>query len=157
MTDEFLDDISQQRIIETAEDFINTASSVNSALEAVVNLLQASVSYYDWVGIYILGGDDVLRLGPYRGEPPPHKEIRIGQGICGAAAREKRTVVVGDVNADPRYLACSLQTKSELVVPIMKDGAVKAEIDIDSDKKDAFTDTDIKMVECIAAGLSELF
>ena len=157
MTDEYLDDISQQRIIETAEDFIKTASTANSALEAVVGLLDASVPYYDWVGMYYLDDDNVLKLGPYRGDPSPHREIHLDHGICGAAAKEKRTIMVGDVNADSRYLACSLETKSEIVVPIIKDGQVKAIIDIDSDKKDAFTETDKIILETIAVSLSEMF
>lgn len=157
MTDEYLNDISQQRIMKTAEDFIKTASTTYSALEAVVGLLHASVPYYDWVGIYLLGEDNVLKLGPYRGEESPHREIHLEHGVCGAAAKEKRTIIVGDVNADPRYLACSLETKSEIVVPVLKDGRVKAEIDIDSDRKDAFSETDKIMLETIAASLRELF
>lgn len=157
MTDEFLDDVSQQRILQIADDFIKTASSPRSALEAVVGLLFASVPYYDWVGVYLLGEDKVLRLGPYRGDPSPHSEINVESGICGAAVREKQTIIVDDVNADPRYLACSLETKSEIVVPIMKGGVVKGEIDIDSSKAAAFTDADRKMLEIIADNFSELF
>ncbi|MEE9554308.1 MAG: GAF domain-containing protein [candidate division Zixibacteria bacterium] len=157
MTDEYLDEISQNRIVQTADDFIKTASSTHSALEAVVGLLHASVPYYDWVGIYFLTEDKVLKLGPYRGEESPHREIHLEHGVCGAAAREKQTIIVGDVNADPRYLACSLETKSEIVVPVMKGNSVKAVIDIDSDRKDAFTETDKNILETIAANLSELF
>ena len=140
-----------------ADDFIKTASSQRSAMEAVVGLLHASVPHFDWVGIYLLNEDRVLRLGPYRGKPSQHREISLDDGICGAAAREKRTVIIPDVNADPRYLACSLETKSEIVVPIMVKDQVKGEIDIDSDKLDAFGDDDRKMLEAIAARLAEIF
>ncbi len=157
MTDEYLNDISQNRIVKTAEDFIKTASTTYSALEAVVGLLHASVPYYDWVGIYLLGEDNVLKLGPYRGEESPHREIHLEHGICGAAAREKQTIMVGDVNADPRYLACTYETKSEIVVPIMKKKKVMAIIDIDSDRQDAFTETDRTILETIAGALSGLF
>lgn len=157
MTDEFLGNISPGRIIEMADDFIKTASSRHSAMEAVVGLLHASVPHFDWVGIYLLNEDRVLRLGPYRGKPSQHREISLDHGICGAAAREKKTVIIPDVNADPRYLACSLETKSEIVVPIMINGQVKGEIDIDSDKLDAFGEDDRKMLEAIAARLAELF
>jgi GAF domain-containing protein len=157
MTDEFLEDISETRIAKVADDFIKTASNQRSALEAVVGLLYASVPYYNWVGIYLLDENDVLKLGPYRGNPSPHREIPLSQGICGAAARAKRTIIVPDVSIDPRYLTCSEKTKSEIVVPIMAGDQVKGEIDIDSDKLDAFRDGDQKMLETIAARLGEMF
>lgn len=156
MTDEFLDDLSRNRIIGTALDFIKTASNPRSAMEAIVGLLRAGVPHYDWVGIYLMSDDDTLRLGPYRGEPSPHTEIPLDKGICGAAAREKKTIIVKDVNADPRYLTCSVQTKSEIVVPIMSGDAVLGEIDIDSHRPGAFTDADREFLEAIAAMLAEM-
>jgi GAF domain-containing protein len=157
VTDEYLDDISRKRIVETADDFIKTASNLYSAMEAVVGLLHASMPYYDWVGIYILGDDDVLKLGPYRGDPSPHTEIELESGICGAAAREKKTIIVDDVSSDPRYLACSVKTKSEMVVPIMVDGEVKGEIDIDSSKPAAFSESDRQLLESVAAKVAGAF
>jgi L-methionine (R)-S-oxide reductase len=76
----------------------------------------------------------------------------VDQGICGAAAREGQTVIVDDVNSDPRYLACSIETMSEIVAPIWVNGRVEGEIDIDSDRPAAFQDSDRKLVE-FAAGL----
>lgn len=156
MTDEYLDDFSKKRIMETADDFIKTASSPRSAMEAVVGLLHAGVPYYDWVGIYLMGTNNVLRLGPYRGEPSEHTEISLDMGICGSAAREKKTIIVDDVNSDPRYLACFLETKSEIVVPIMSGDRVLGEIDIDSNRPAAFSDSDREILEAIAAGLAGL-
>ena len=83
------------------------------------------------------------------------RHIPLGRGICGAAAAEKATIIVDDVNTDPRYLACSLETKSEIVVPIMKGGEVLGEIDIDSDRLAAFGAADQKMLEAVAALLAE--
>ena len=87
-------------------------------------LLKDGVPHYTWVGIYLLDGDELV-LGPFLGKPSPHTRIPLGRGICGAAATEKATIIVDDVNADPRYLACSIETRSEIVVPIMSgsDGA----------------------------------
>src|SRR5688572_18518103 len=82
-----------------------------------------------------------------------HVRIPIGQGICGLAAREARTVVVDDVNKDPRYLDCFKNTRSEIVVPIFTNGKVVGEIDVDSDKPSAFTPADGKLLEAIAEEL----
>jgi GAF domain-containing protein len=104
-----------------------------------------------------LDEDNVLKLGPYRGNPSPHREISLNEGICGAAARTKKTIVIPDVSTDPRYLTCSVKTKSEIVVPIMVGDQVKGEIDIDSDKLNAFREGDQKLLETIAARLGEMF
>ncbi|MFH2055687.1 MAG: GAF domain-containing protein, partial [bacterium] len=121
-------------------------------LEAV-RLLHENVDHYDWVGIYHLEGDELV-LGPFLGVPSPHTRIKIGDGICGAAAAQEQTIIVDDVNADSRYLACSIHTKSEIVVPIFKDGEVVGEIDIDSDRPAAFNNGDRSFLEQIAEILS---
>ena len=126
-------------------------------LEETVAVLKNNFPKYTWVGIYLMDGDEELVLGPFLGKPSPHTRIKLGSGICGAAAREKDTVIVPDVNADPRYLACSIETQSEIVVPIMRGGKVFGEIDIDSDFPDAFDDSDRKLLEAIAGILAEKF
>ena len=120
------------------------------ALRAAVEALKRAVPRYTWVGIYLLEGGELV-LGPYLGKPSPHTRIPIGRGICGAAAREGHTIIVPDVNTDPRYLACSLETCSEIVVPISRDGSVIGEIDIDSDLPGAFGDADRELLERAAA------
>jgi len=121
-----------------------------SALMAeTVALLQRERPHYNWVGIYLLE-DGELVLGPFVGKPTPHTRIPLNKGICGAAASSGKTVIVDDVNADPRYLACSLETRSEIVVPIMRDRRVLGEIDIDSDKPAAFTHQDRELLEAVA-------
>jgi GAF domain-containing protein len=117
-------------------------------------LLKDAIPYYSWVGIYLLDGDELV-LGPFLGKPSPHTRIPLGRGICGAAAAEKATIVVDDVNADARYLACSIETRSEIVVPIIEDGDVLGEIDIDSDTPAAFGDADRALLEAVAALLAE--
>jgi GAF domain-containing protein len=123
------------------------------ALEETVQLLAASIPRYTWVGIYVLEGDELV-LGPFVGKPSPHTRIPLGRGICGAAATAKETIVVDNVNADPRYLACSLDTKSEIVVPILLRGEVLGEIDIDSDQAAAFGAADRVLLERVAALLA---
>jgi len=123
------------------------------AMELLVEILKRDMPAYTWVGIYLLEGDELV-LGPFLGKPSPHTRIPLGRGICGAAAREKQTIVVDDVNADSRYLACSLETKSEIVVPIMIGTRVLGEIDIDSDRPAAFGDDDRRLLESVAAFLA---
>ena len=126
-------------------------------LEDAVRILKNNFPKYTWVGIYLMDGAEELVLGPFLGKPSPHSRIRLDSGICGAAAREKETVIVPDVSADPRYLACSIETKSEIVVPIMRDGRVFGEIDVDSDLRDAFDAEDRKLLEKVADILAEKF
>jgi len=130
------------------------APNAESAMRQAVALLKDGVPEYTWVGIYLLDGNELV-LGPYVGKPSPHTRIPLGRGICGAAAAEKATIVVHDVNADSRYLACSVETKSEIVVPIMRGADVLGEIDIDSDKPAAFGSRDRDLLEPIATLLAE--
>jgi L-methionine (R)-S-oxide reductase len=136
---------------------ITNAPDATSAMTAAVGLLKERLPHYSWVGIYLLEGDTLV-LGPYLGKPSPHTRIPLGQGICGAAATEKASIIVDDVNADPRYLACSIETRSEIVVPILYftgDGErVLGEIDIDSDQPAAFGPADQALLEHVASALA---
>jgi L-methionine (R)-S-oxide reductase len=125
-------------------------------LQEVVDLLHDRVEHYSWVGIYLVEGDDLV-LGPWKGpEATEHVRIPVGQGVCGAAAATGQTEVVDDVNADPRYLACFPSTRSEIVVPIARDGRVIGEIDIDSDSPAAFGDADRAFLERVAESVAHL-
>jgi GAF domain-containing protein len=135
---------------------VDQAPSHTEAMVQAVNVLKDGMPDYTWVGIYLLDGADLV-LGPYRGTPSPHTRIPLNQGICGAAASTKTTIVVDDVDADPRYLACSLETRSEIVVPIMRGDEVLGEIDIDSDKKAAFGPADRELLQAVAGLLAQRF
>ncbi|HET9373187.1 MAG TPA: GAF domain-containing protein [Vicinamibacterales bacterium] len=132
---------------------IADASDGQAAMTKVVALLKERLPHYTWAGIYLLEGEELV-LGPYLGKPSPHTRIPLNRGICGAAASEKATIVVDDVNSDPRYLACSLETKSEIVVPIMHGDTVYGEIDVDSDRPAAFRGDDRALLEAIAPALA---
>ena len=129
--------------------------ALDALLERLAAALQSRFPHYTGVYFYWLEGGDDLRLLAYRGRPTDHVRIPVGQGICGRAARERRTVVVDDVNADPAYLACSLETRSEIVVPIVRRGTVLGEIDIDSDVPAAFTPADRAFLEQLAVLIAE--
>ena len=105
---------------------------------------------FNWVGFYMLEQEackKVLYLGPYVGALTPHVRIPLHEGICGAAVSQGQTIVVDDVNSDPRYLACSLETKSEIVVPIRVRGQIVGEIDIDSHTHAAFGPEERQLIE----------
>lgn len=133
---------------------VAAAKDRQAAMEQAVAALKAGMPHYTWVGVYLLEGDELV-LGPFLGKPSPHTRIPLNRGICGAAASQKATVIVDDVNSDSRYLACSLETKSEIVVPIMNGGVVLGEIDIDSDKHAAFTADDRVLLEQVARALAD--
>ena len=137
---------------------VQKESDIQRAMELAVTMLKARMPDYTWVGIYLLDGNELV-LGPYRGKPSPHTRIPLGMGICGAAAADEATIIVDDVNADPRYLACSVETRSEIVVPIMRRRSngmneVLGEIDIDSDRPAAFDASDKELLEGVAEMLA---
>lgn len=118
-------------------------------LAAVCRLLRQSVGHYNWVGFYIADSTGKwLDLGPYDGLPTEHTRIAFGRGICGQAAQSGKTFVVQDVTKESNYLACSIDVKSEIVLPIIgSDGRVLAELDIDSHTAGAFTPDDRRFLE----------
>ena len=139
-------------------DRLNQASgTVEDLMWQIVKLLHERMLKYNWVGFYMLEEKPVsaqprmLVLGPFQGAMTPHTRIPLNQGICGAAASSGKTVVVDDVSVDERYLACSTETKSEIVVPIFVRGRVVGELDIDSHFPAAFGDQDRRLVEHCAS------
>jgi L-methionine (R)-S-oxide reductase len=141
-------------VLKTIRGAVANERDPQRAMEVAVATLKDSLPAYSWVGVYLLDGNELV-LGPYLGKPSPHTRIPLGRGICGAAAVEKATIVVDDVNADTRYLACSADTRSEIVVPIMRDGDVLGEIDVDSDHAAAFGDHDRMLLESVAGLLAQ--
>ena len=136
--------------------YAEKARSADDLMERIVKCLHERLVKYNWVGFYMIeeskpGGPPVLVLGHFQGAMTPHTRIELNQGICGAAASTGKTVVVHDVKSDPRYLACSVETKSEIVVPIFVNGKVVGELDIDSHFPSAFESKDQELVEHCAA------
>ena len=110
---------------------------------------------FDWVGVYVLEGDTLV-LGPFRGpNPAGHERIPFGEGVCGTVAATGLTEVVPDVNARPGHIQCFLTTKSEVVAPVVKDGAVVGVLDVDSDTVDAFGEREVELVEQAAAEIGK--
>jgi L-methionine (R)-S-oxide reductase len=127
--------------------------TAKALMQGVCQLLHERMLKYNWVGFYMLEAGThppVLVLENFVGAMTPHTRIPLNQGICGAAASSGKTIVVDDVSKDSRYLACSLETKSEIVVPIFVKGQVAGELDIDSHFAAAFGADDQKLVQYCA-------
>ncbi|HAK94730.1 MAG TPA: hypothetical protein DCM87_06930 [Planctomycetes bacterium] len=131
----------------------------DAKLAALCALLHRRVPHYDWVGFYLVdpARPRELVLGPFEGERTEHVRIPFGRGVCGRAAATGRTLVIDDVGAESNYLACSLKVKSEIVAPIVRDGAVRAELDIDSHTRAAFGEDDATFLEHLCAAAAFMF
>ena len=136
---------------------VRSAGGSRDAAIALVNELKNRFDRFSWVGIYRVHGDQLsLDDAEFAGASPQHRSIPLSEGVCGAAARDRETIVVPDVGADGRYLACSPTVKSEIVVPILDRGAVVGVLDIDSDRLDAFSDDDRRFLESLVAKIAYL-
>ncbi len=128
----------------------NNEVSVTERLQQVCQFLKANVSYYDWVGFYFRNGDKKeLKLRTYAGLETDHDIIPFGKGICGQVAVSNKNFVVPDVQAQDNYIACSIDVKSEIVIPLFKDGENIGQIDIDSDTADPFSEKDERFLEFV--------
>ncbi len=146
-----------EEIVAEVRRFAETAQDLTSLQKFCVELIGGRLTTYNWAGFYMLDprDEEVLVLGPFWGAGTEHVRIPVSEGICGAAVAQGETVIVADVAADPRYLACSLETKSEIVVPIRARGRIVGEIDIDSHRLDAFGAEDRRFLEQCAEIIAE--
>ncbi|MGH9494308.1 MAG: GAF domain-containing protein [Candidatus Sulfotelmatobacter sp.] len=140
------------------EELAKTTPTAQDLMQKMVKVLHERMLKYNWVGFYMLepgANPPMLVLGAFEGAMTPHTRIPLNQGICGAAASSGQTVVVDDVSKDPRYLACSLETKSEIVVPVFARCKVVGELDIDSHFPAAFTREHQELVQHCAILVGE--
>ena len=126
-------------------------------LQKICHLLDQEISYFNWTGFYFKNGDkNELILGPYVGAATDHTIIPYGKGICGQVALSNETFVVPDVHDQDNYLSCSIDTKAEIVVPIMKNGENIGQIDIDSHTLNPFTKEDREMLEWLCDEVAKI-
>ncbi len=145
-------DDERKQLIDNIRIALSDKESENEILKAAVELIDAYSAGFNWTGVY-MKRDDVLEIGPYVGPKTTHTKIELNSGICGAAATEKKSIVVDDVTADSRFLSCTPDTRSEIVVPLMDGDNCLGEIDIDSNQNSFFSNDDRLMLEEIAAML----
>jgi len=135
----------------------NNTQTTDSKLTAVCGLLQKNVPHYDWVGFYFVHAENPeLHLRAFAGEPTEHTVIPFGKGICGQVAVSDKNFVVPDVTAQDNYIACSIYVKSEIVVPLFKNGKNIGQIDIDSHTKNAFSGEDELFLEWVNRQVAEV-
>jgi len=134
-----------------------SGAAFEDILQAAVRGLHDLDDRFHWTGIYELFPDNVLRLGPFIGAPTDHVFIGVGRGVCGTAVAERRNINVPDVRLVTNYLACSTETRSELVVLIRKGERIYAQVDIDSHQVAVFDDRSVARVQRVADWLADLY
>ena len=146
-------------LLQKVKEILSTNLNADAKLKAICKLLKEKVSYYDWVGFYIVNKEkpNELVLGPFEGEPTEHVRILFGNGICGQAASLKKTFVVQDVSKETNYLSCSSKVKAEIVIPIFRNEKIVGELDIDSHNMSPFTADDKTFLIKVAKAASGLF
>ncbi len=144
-------------VIARLEELAAQGCPFEALLEAAVEGVHQLDPRFHWTGIYELFPDNVLRLGPFIGAPTEHVFIGVGRGVCGSAVAEKRNMNIPDVSKTPNYLACSSETRSELVVLVRSGDVIHAQIDIDSHQLDAFDADAVAKVETVADWLARAY
>lgn len=135
----------------------NNTQTTNYKLTAICRLLQKRIPHYDWVGFYFADDEKPeLHLRAFAGEPTEHTVIPFGKGICGQVAVSNQNFVVPDVASQDNYIACSIYVKSEIVIPLFKNGKNIGQIDIDSHTKNAFSEKDEHFLEWVNEQTAEI-
>lgn len=130
-----------ERLLSQLKPLVQKSPTLIAGMATIVALLHAKLRHHSWTGFYFVAGEDELHVGPYQG--PAACQVLKGQGVCLACATRGEAVVVPDVHAFPGHIACDSRSKSEIVIPLKKDGRVIAVLDIDSHQPSMFDEDDI--------------
>ena len=150
------ENITILKSIPKAEQYINLLPQIKSLVESETDLianlanvtavLKAAFDFF-WVGFYLIKGEELV-LGPFQG-PVACTRIAFGKGVCGAALKERRTIIVPDVEQFPGHIACNSESKSEIVVPLFRNNQIVGVLDIDSDRLNTFDGVDAEYLNNI--------
>jgi len=136
---------------------INSELIIDDKLQEICDYLKSNIEYYDWVGFYFKNGNkNELKLAQFAGKPTEHTIIPFGKGICGQVAVSNENFVVQDVNEQDNYISCGFDVKSEIVVPIFKNGKNIGQIDIDSHHVSPFSMKDEDLLEFVCEKVATL-
>ncbi len=141
-------------LIPQIEALVGDETDLVANLANVAAAIKQTFGFF-WVGFYLVKGDELV-LGPFQG-PIACTRIALGKGVCGTSWEKGETIVVDDVDAFPGHIACSSLSKSEIVVPVIKNGNVVAVLDIDSDTLSTFDETDAHYLNNLCEWLSSSF
>jgi L-methionine (R)-S-oxide reductase len=145
-----------EEIVKAVADAVDSPASRDVVLKFAVQILKEERKVYDWCGIYLLEGDTLV-LHNYIGKHTDHTRIPIGKGVCGAAVAQQANQIVADVTKLDNYLACSVETRAEIVVLIRRGSQIFGQIDIDSDIENAFTSQDEELLNSVCDQLARRF
>lgn len=149
--------MNTKSILRTVKTILHSRNTTSEKLYQLCQYLKKNVHHYDWVGFYFANQNTAkLHLGPYAGDPTDHKIIPFGKGICGQVAESNDTFLVEDVSLQDNYIACSINVKSEIVVPLFVKGKNIGQIDIDSNTANAFSEEDELLLKAINASIAEI-
>jgi len=136
---------------------VSSQGDIHNKLQGICDVLKEKVPHFDWVGFYFKNGDkDELKLAEFSGKPTEHTLIPFGKGICGQVALSNENFVVQDVSKQDNYISCGIDVKSEIVVPVFKNGENIGQIDIDSHQKSPFTKKDEELLGFVCEKVSAL-
>jgi GAF domain-containing protein len=142
---------THDRVLDDIRAYTDHEENLIAVLANVSAVLKQHRPQYAWVGFYLFGEDtQEMLLGPYQGSPTCTTRIPIGAGMCGLAARERKTIILDDVQTDPRYIACSPTVHSEIVVPLLDGERIFGVLDVDSDDLNTFGSEDQQLLETVA-------
>ena len=136
---------------------ISNNEIIGDTLQQICDLLKNEITHYDWVGFYFKNGaKQELKLAQFSGKPTEHTVIPFGKGICGQVAITNQNYIVQDVTEQYNYISCGIDIKSEIVIPIFKNGENIGQIDIDSHQKSPFTKGDENLLEFVCLNVSKI-
>jgi len=148
--------INTAKIKDFVTDVILSPKSTNEKQQIICDFLKNEVPYYDWVGFYFKNGEkEELKLAEFAGEPTEHTIIPFGKGICGQVAVSNENFVVADVHSQDNYIACNIDVKSEIVIPLFLNDTNIGQIDIDSNTANAFDKSDVHLLEHVNELISD--
>lgn len=138
---------------------IDETADLTEAMKNITGKLSEEVPVFNWVGFYLPNPEkeNELVIGPYVGDYTDHTHIPYGRGVCGQVALSKETMVVDDVSKEANYLSCSINVKSEIVAPILKNGEFVGQLDIDSHTINGITPELKDLCEAICEKMAERY
>lgn len=137
-----------ESLVSDEKDFIANIANVSA-------VLKQALPYASWVGFYLLKGGELV-VGPFQGKAACTR-IKIGHGVCGTSAEQKKTLIVPNVYEFPGHIFCDQDSKSEIVIPLVKDGKLFGVLDLDSPEYNSFDEVDAENLECVAGIVARVF